>query len=370
MHTRVMSWKASMRAVAATEKRQQREAKKRQRDLENRAKEMAKLSALEQARLEVETYENELDVLLSIHKDQSDPWDWAAIIAYLPPVPPSRQPYNEFKARQRLAVSPSQHETSTLIQQAQQQDEREYQDAMQTYSADHAEWEKLSRLARRILDGEHAAYLQAIQEFIPFAELSGIGSSMNFTVHNTRILECVFSINGRQAIPSEVKSLTASGKVSVKPMPKQRFIEIYQDYVCGCVLRVAREAFALLPLDTILITVLTDALDTRTGQAGKQPFLSVVIPQATLNTFNFERLDPSDTVLSMIHHGDLKASRKTGDFDSIIPLNMSDIAQEPDQDTDINSILVSAQRLRSELSKQCAALSPELQTALQENGEK
>ena len=92
-------------------------------------------------------------------------------------------------------------------------------------------------------------------------------------------------------------------------------------------LRVAREAFALLPLDTILITVLTDALDTRTGQAGKQPFLSVVIPQATLNTFNFEQLDPSDTVLSMKHYGDLKASRKTGDFDSIIPLNISDIAR-------------------------------------------
>ena len=365
-----MSWKATMRAMAAAERRQQREAKKRQHELENRAKEMVKLSALEQARLEVETFENELDVLLSIHKDQSDPSDWSALVAALSPVTPSRRPYNEFKARQRLAISTSQHDTSTLIQQAQQQDVREYQDAMQTYSAEHTEWEKLTRLAQRILNGEHAAYHQAIQEFLPFAELSGVGSSMQFTVHNTRILECVFSVNGRQAIPSEVKSLTASGKVSVKPMPKQRFIEIYQDYVCGCVLRVAREAFALLPLDTILITVLTDALDTRTGQVGKQPFISVIIPLITLDTFNFVRLDPSDTVLSLVHRGDLKASRKTGDFDSIIPLNMSDIAQEPNQDSDINSILRNAQRLRSELSKQCAALSPELQTALPENGEK
>jgi hypothetical protein len=72
----------------------------------------------------------------------------------------------------------------------------------------------------------------------------------------------------------------------------------------------------------------------------------------------------------MKHYGDLKASRKTGDFDSIIPFIMSDIAQEPDHDTDINSILVNAKRLRAELSKQCAALSPELQTALQENGDK
>ena len=41
-------------------------------ELQRRAKEQAKLSALEQARLEVETYENRIDVLLSVHKEQGD----------------------------------------------------------------------------------------------------------------------------------------------------------------------------------------------------------------------------------------------------------------------------------------------------------
>jgi len=47
----------------AAEKRQQRQEHKRLRDLERRAKEEAKLSALEQARLEVETHEGQLGVL-------------------------------------------------------------------------------------------------------------------------------------------------------------------------------------------------------------------------------------------------------------------------------------------------------------------
>ena len=40
-------------------------------------------------------------------------------------------------------------------------------------------------------------------------------------------------------------------------MPKGRFHEIYQDYLCGCLLRVAREVFALFPVDTVLVTAVS-----------------------------------------------------------------------------------------------------------------
>jgi hypothetical protein len=89
---------------------------------------------------------------------------------------------------------------------------------------------------------------------------------VGFKVHSPHLIECVLSTNGRQAIPSQVKALTASGKVSVKSMPRVRFVEIYQDYVCGCVLRVARELFALLPVETVLVTASAESLDTSTGQ--------------------------------------------------------------------------------------------------------
>jgi len=78
-----MGWQATIRAQQAAERRQQREAQKRQRELERRTKEQAKLSALEQARLEVETHENYLEVLLSVHKEQGETWDWLAIAATL-----------------------------------------------------------------------------------------------------------------------------------------------------------------------------------------------------------------------------------------------------------------------------------------------
>ena len=77
-------------------------------------------------------------------------------------------------------------------------------------------------------------------------------------------------MNGRQIIPAEVKALTTSEKVSVKPMPKGRFTKFIMDYLCGCVLRVAREVFALLPVETVLVTAPADLLDSRTGHTAEQ----------------------------------------------------------------------------------------------------
>ena len=364
-----MGWQATMRAMAAAERRQLRDAKKRQRELERQTKEMAKLSALEQARLEVETFENGLDVLLSIHKEQTDTWDWPDIAASLPPVPPRRQSHNELKARQRLAVAATSKNAAAVLENAQKHDDHEYQNALQAYTADKTEWDKLSSLAHRVLLGEHDAYIEAIRDLSPFTELAAIGSSLHFTVHNSRMIECVLTTTGRQAIPSEYKSLTASGKVSVKPMPKPRFVEVYQDYVCGCVLRVARELFALLPVDILIMTATAESIDPSTGHTVERPFLSVLMPRSTIATFNFDRLDPSDSVLSLIHRGDLKASRKTGDFEFVTPLTCADVLQETPELMDPKTLLVAAQRLRGDLAAQVAALNPEPPEAESTNGE-
>lgn len=341
----------------------------RQRELERQAKEMVKLSALEQARLEVETYENSLEVLLSIHKEQSNPWDWMALATSLPPVPPHMRSHNELKASQRLAASTYQNRGTDDIQKAQQQDEREFQDAMQAYAVEHDEWAKFTNLANRILAGEHGAYIEAIQELSPFTELAGIGSSLHFTVHDARTVECILSTNSRKAIPSEVKSLTAAGKVTVKQMPRPRFVEIYQDYVCGCVLRVARELFALLPVDTLIITASVESLDTSTGLMAERPFLSAAISRETLKALNFDNLDPSDSIMGITHRGELKASRKTGDFEFISPLTVSDIGQVRSESTGFSILLAAAKRLNAELAQKIAALDTQSENALSTKGE-
>ena len=355
-----MGWKATLRAMEADKRSQERESLKRQRELEQRAKEQAKLSAIEQARLEVETFENQLDGLVSIHREQSEVLDWEEFAASLPPPAPQKKSYHELKTKQRVTVLlPSQKVNSEAeIDQARLQDEQSFQVETQVYSDQKVKWEKLKDLSRRVLAGEHKAYTEALVEFNPFAEMSDLGSSIYFVVHGTKLIECVLKINGKRAIPAEIKSLTASGKVSIKPMPKGRFHEIYQDYLSGCVLRVAREAFALLPVDTVLVTASADSLDSRTGHTVEEPVLSVAMSRSAVARLNFDQLDASDALENFQHRGDFKASRKSESFNSIVPLTPADIAHNSIEEMSFQNLLATIQKMREELKSKIAEIIP------------
>lgn len=59
-------WKGGLRAAEAEHRRRERADIKRLRDLERRQKAQAKLSAFAQARLQIDTHESRINLLLSI----------------------------------------------------------------------------------------------------------------------------------------------------------------------------------------------------------------------------------------------------------------------------------------------------------------
>ena len=352
------TWASIRRATEAAERRQSRDALKRQRELERRHKEQAKLTAAEQARLEVETHDSCLEVLLSVHKEQGEAWDWAAIAASLPPPRPEKTSHHELRARQDMTVLPrhAQDNCEARIEEARIRDEQMFQAAMSAYARESHDWEKLSGLSRRIRSGEASAYADAMNQFSPLTEISHFGSAMEFTVHNPRLIECALTLNSSKVIPTEIKTLSHGGKVSVKIMPLPRFHEIYQDYVCSCMLRVAREVFALLPVETLLLTASTLVFDSATGHTAEKPVLSSAITRQALSRLNFEQLDPSDAVEGFVHRGDFKASRKTGAFVPISPLTPADISGGSVEQMGLGDLLCGTERFRQELSSALAKL--------------
>jgi hypothetical protein len=366
-----MANKTSVRGMLAALRRQQRDAQKRQRDLEHQIKEQAKLSAIEQARLEVEAHENKLEVLLSVHKEQGETWDWIALAASIPPPCPQKNSNHELKTKQLMLVSSLREKgnAEAAIEQARLQDEQLFQEAMQTYGVEKSEQEKLKDLAFRILAKEHKAYIEALVEFSPLREISDLGSLLHFTVHSATLIECEMKVNSTKTIPTEVKTLTASGKMSIKAMPKGRFHEIYQDYVCGCMLRVAREVFAMLPVEMVLVTASADLLDSRTGHTSAQPVLSAAMPRAIIAKLNFEQLDSTEALDNFRHRGDFKATRKSGVFQPITPLTPADIAQNSIDNLGFNDLFANIQKMREELKSKIAELTQRASDALPQTGQ-
>jgi len=129
-------------------------------------------------------------------------------------------------------------------------------------------------------------------------------------------------VNNETVIPAYVLSQTARGQLSKKNMPVSKFNELYQDYICSCVLRIARESFAYLPINLVVINAVSDLFDSSIGKRQAQTVLSVCIYRNQLNHIHFDAIDPSDCMRNFKHN--MKFGKTTG-FAAVPPLEASSL---------------------------------------------
>lgn len=330
-----MGWKGTLHSIEAAQRRAERDARRRQRDLEQQCKHLEQMQELERAAYEVQVYENYIDVLLSIHKECGEVWDWEAVHLAKPPVEPVKSHIREEAAKAELdkykpsltdkllkRANSKREELLRSVEEAQQTDEEEYQQALITYEQEYTDWQAIRALAERILANDHKAFITATTQINLFSELEQLGSAIEFHADDSHLVEATLHVNSEDVVPQEIKSLLKSGKLSVKKMPKTRFYELYQDYVCGAALRVARELFALLPIEMVIVTAVGMLLNSRTGYMEEQPILSVAIPKRTLKDLNFAMLDPSDAMENFVHQMKFRKTKGFAIVNRISPSNI------------------------------------------------
>lgn len=163
-------------------------------------------------------------------------------------------------------------------------------------SEDYENWEKLHELAGKVLDGDIDAYLEVVEQMKPFDDLLDYGSNFEVGTEDDDQMTVEFAVKSDEVVPTNVYSILASGKLSEKAMSKTAYNELVQDYVCSTTIRVARDLFALLPIDRVIIHAVDSVLNPATGNEEEVTILSVAIDKSKLNELNFERIDPSDAL--------------------------------------------------------------------------
>ena len=153
---------------------------------------------------------------------------------------------------------------------------------------------ELVPFAESVLAGNIDSYFKVIAEAGPFDDLLEFGSGFEVGTDDPSILEIEFKVMSSEVIPQNKLSLKANGDLMEKPFTKSEYYELVQDYVASTILRVARDSFALLPIQKVLIHAVDSQLNTATGNEDEITIVSVMIKRDALMTINFERIDPSD----------------------------------------------------------------------------
>jgi hypothetical protein len=328
-----MGWKGTLRSVGSTIRAAERDEKRRQKELEKQQKQYDKMQELEQAKYDVEVYENLIDRLQSVHKECSDVIDWEEIANSSEPEKPSNQKSREKTASVKAdRYSPGffdklfdreekkRNLLKALISAAIKKDNTQNDKDIEEWNTEYFEWEEGVQLARGLLDGNAESKINAIEKLNSFSEISDLGSTLSFKVDDDSVLEVTINVHGDDVVPNVVKSLLKSGQLSVKNMPKGKFNELFQDYVCSCVLRVANEVFSIILDEKIFVTAVNKMLNLKTGHLEDSPILSVCVSRKTLHSLNMNNIDPSDSMSNFIHKMSFK---KTKGFERVERLETS-----------------------------------------------
>ena len=173
--------------------------------------------------------------------------------------------------------------------------------------------------AESVLAGNIDSYFKVIAEAGPFDDLLEFGSGFEVGTDDPSMLEIEFKVMSSEVIPQNKLSLKANGDLIEKPFTKSEYYELVQDYVASTILRVARDSFALLPIQKVLIHAVDSQLNTATGNEDEITIVSVKIKRDALMTINFERIDPSDCLSGFEINEKFKKTAGFAPVDRLLP---------------------------------------------------
>lgn len=128
-------------------------------------------------------------------------------------------------------------------------------------------WEYFHGVSAKILSGDIDTYLQVINDINPLNDLLDYGTGFEFGTDSHLKMEVEFQINSNYI-----------------DMPNNS--TEYQDYVCSVAIRVARDIFALLPVQNVIVHATNSGND----------ILSVRFDKKTFSELKFNFIDPSNTI--------------------------------------------------------------------------
>lgn len=181
-------------------------------------------------------------------------------------------------------------------------------------SEEYKEWTDLQKFAERVTDGDIDSYFEIIDEVKPFEDLLEYGSNFQVGTDDPNKMEVEFRIMSADVVPSEEPVLKANGELTTKALTKTAYYDLVQDYVASTTIRIARDTFALLPVETVIVHAVDNILNTATGFEEETTLLSVKFTREGIMALNMAMVDPSDALTQFEHNMKFK---KTGGFDPV-----------------------------------------------------
>lgn len=315
-----MGWKSNLRAVSGSADRLPSSPTGEGIALGRNLEPWESKEELIESKSLVHDYKKYIERLHSLHLHEPTPIDWESLAKQAAPEKPDLTAIRTQLAKKQLAdFKPTatqkmlgidvrtRSRLQAFLDSAIKLEKSELKAKLERFQADRARWKSMVSLATAVNRQDMEAYLLAAEHFPIFESILRLGSSITLSTENQYSIIADFAVYGKEIIPDEKYSLLDNGKLSGYPIGKTEYQDIYQRYVCSALFRIARELFALLPVEEVKLTAFDEIIESSNGHPRHAAIVSSVIDRNTFLALNFDLVDPTNALVKFPTNMDFKS---------------------------------------------------------------
>ncbi len=167
---------------------------------------------------------------------------------------------------------------------------------------DYKKWEKLHNLSVGVLDGNIDAYIQVIEDFKPFDDITELGSFFIINFENSDVIEIEFRVSEDNLMPESSYSLGENGQLLEKPYTKTEFYSIIDSFISSTSIRVARDMFDILPVNTVYVQVIKNVPNKFVDISEVSTVASIKFTRDAIESMDIYSADPTTLLQSFPHN--------------------------------------------------------------------
>ena len=292
----------------------------------------AKIRQINQNIKTVGEYNTYIQRIVSYHTKVISVWGWHQNLNTTNIDPPVNLHYREIQATKKLeSYDPNwfirlfrlqeflKNRLRKAKEEAIQKDNIEYEKALAKYESATKQIEINKRFVDGIKELNPEIYQEIIEARNPFPSI-GMSNGINLQLFDSYISADCKIVNHEIVIPKNTISQTQTGKLSIKDMAITKSHKLYQEYVCSCTLRVARELFGLIPVDVVYVNAIIDGHNPQNGRLEDQPILSLCITRQQHDSILFEKVNPVSCVEGLDYNMNFKRTEGLQMVERLTPI--------------------------------------------------
>lgn len=184
-------------------------------------------------------------------------------------------------------------------------------EAMQKDEDIYNAWRELIDLAEDILKGRLSSYFKAIKIINPFEDLLELGIDFEFGADDSNVMHVEYVVDSKEVIPYYKLTSSKMGVLNKSNFSREEYNNLVRDYIAGCAVRIARELFALIPIDEVVVHIVDHKFNTNNRINEKLTVLSADIKRNAIESLDVDNLTPIDIL------GALKYNMNFNDYDGL-----------------------------------------------------